>query len=83
MLLNAAAGWCKVSCRAGAYNVQKNPLVVSLCGCRIEDAESELRRLLTDHKRMYAAQEQQQEQEQHQQQAAVQHVENARRQHRR
>ena len=54
-----------------------------LLGCRIEDAESELRRLLADHKRMYAAQDQQQEQEQHQQQAAVQRVEEARQQHRR
>ena len=53
------------------------------CGCRIEDAEGELRRLLADHKRMYAAQDQQQEQEQHQQQVAVQRVEKARYQHRR
>lgn len=52
-------------------------------GCRIEDAESELRRLLTDHKRMYAAQGQQQEQEQQQQQAAMQRVGEARQQQRR
>ena len=58
-------------------------LSITVFGCRIEDAERELKRLLTDHKRMYAAQGQQQEQEQQQQHAAVQRVEEARQQQRR
>ena len=57
----------------------------ALCflGCRIENAESELRRLLADHKRMYEAQDQQQEQEQQQQHAALQRAEEARQHQRR
>lgn len=52
-------------------------------GCRIAGAESELRRLLAEHKQMYAAQDQQQEVDRHQEQAAVQRVEEARQQHKR
>ncbi|KAA6428312.1 MAG: hypothetical protein FRX49_01908, partial [Trebouxia sp. A1-2] len=50
---------------------------------RIEDAESELRRLLAEHKQMYSAQDQQRELDQQQQQAAVQRVDEARQHHRR
>ncbi|DBA96423.1 TPA: hypothetical protein ACH3X1_015319 [Trebouxia sp. C0004] len=50
---------------------------------RIEDAESELRRMLAEHKQMYSAQDQQRGLDQHQQQAAVQRVDEARHQHRR
>ena len=51
--------------------------------CRIEDAESQLRQLLAEHKKMFSAEEQQQELEHHQQQAALQRTQGANKQQKR
>ena len=51
--------------------------------CRIEEAETNLRKLLAEHKQMYTAEQQQQEQEEHQQAAAQQRTAEARHRSRR
>ena len=50
---------------------------------RIEEAESNLRKLLAEHKQMYTAEQQQQELEEHQQAAALQRTAEARHRSRR
>ena len=51
--------------------------------CRIEEAETNLRKLLAEHKQMYTAEQQQQEQQEHQQAAAQQRTVEAKRHSRR
>ena len=51
--------------------------------CRIEEAETNLRKLLAEHKQMYSAEQQQQELEEHQQAAAEQRTAEARHKSRR
>lgn len=51
--------------------------------CRIEEAETNLRKLLVEHKQMYTAEQQQQELEEHQQAAAQQRTAEARHRSRR